>query len=153
MIPKEFFVTSGRATSPVSELNAFDLALKNAGVSQCNLVAVSSILPPGCKERKWRKLPAGSITFAVLARMDGEEGTTIGAGIAWAWEANGKYGMVAEAHGHMDHKAIKETLEWKIREMAEIRQIEIGKIRYRIEVLRVPMDHYGCVIAALVYCL
>jgi len=153
MIPKEFFVTSGRATSPVSQLNAFDLALKNAGVSQCNLVAVSSILPPGCKERKWRKLPAGSITFAVLARMNGEEGTTIGAGIAWAWEADGKYGMVAEAHGHMDHKAIKETLEWKMKEMAEIRNVEIGKIRYRIEILRVPMDHYGCVLAALVYCL
>ncbi|HDI07439.1 MAG TPA: pyruvoyl-dependent arginine decarboxylase [Candidatus Bathyarchaeota archaeon] len=152
MIPKEFFITSGKATSPVSELNAFDLALKNAGVSQCNIVTVSSILPPGCKERKWRKLPAGSITFAVMARMNGEEGTTIGAGIAWAWEANGKYGIVAEAHGYMDRKAIKETLDWKIREMAEIRQIEIGKIRYRIEVLRVPMDNYGCVLAALIYC-
>jgi len=152
MIPKEFFVTSGKAISPVSELNAFDLALKNAGVAQCNLVAVSSILPPKGKERKWRKLPPGAITFAVMARMNGEEGTTIGAGIAWAWEANGKYGMVAEAHGYMDRKAVKETLEWKIKEMAKIRNVEIGKIRYRIEVLKVPMDHYGCVIAALVYC-
>jgi arginine decarboxylase len=152
MIPKEFFITSGKAISPVSELNAFDLALKNAGVAQCNLVAVSSILPPKCKERKWRKLPPGAITFAVMARMNGEEGTTIGAGIAWAWEANGKYGMVAEAHGYMDRKAVKETLEWKIKEMAKIRNVEIGKIRYRIEVLKVPMDHYGCVIAALVYC-
>jgi arginine decarboxylase len=151
MIPKEFFVTSGKATSPVSELNAFDRALKNAGIAQCNLVNVSSILPPNCKERKWRKIAAGCITFAVVARMDGEEGTTIGAGIAWAWEKNKTYGMVAEAHGYMDSRALKETLEWKIKEMAKIRDIEIDKISYRIEVLRVPMDHYGCVISALVF--
>jgi len=151
MIPKEFFVTSGKATSPVSELNAFDLALKKAGIAQCNLVPVSSILPPICKERKWRKIPAGAITHAVIARMDGDEGTTIGAGIAWTWEVNRKYGIVAEAHGYMDARALKETLEWKTKEMAKIRGIEIDRINYRIEVLRVPMDNYGCVIATLVY--
>jgi len=59
---------------------------------------------------------------------------------------------VAKAHGYMDHKALKETLVWKIKEMAEIRGIELGPIKFRIEVLRVPMDHYGCVIATLVYC-
>jgi arginine decarboxylase len=151
MIPKEFFITSGKAASPVSELNAFDLALKKAAIAQCNLVSVSSILPLGCKERKRRKITAGAITYAVIARMDGDEGTTIGAGIAWTWEKNGKYGLVAEAHGYMDSKALMETLEWKIKEMAKIREIEIDKINYRTEVLRVPMDNYGCVIATLVY--
>jgi arginine decarboxylase len=151
MILKEFFVTSGKAISPVSELNAFDLALKNAGIAQCNLVSVSSILPPNCVERKRKKLPIGWITFAVMARMDGDEGTTIGAGIAWAWEKDKKYGIVAEAHGYMDQKALKEILEWKIREMAKIREIEIDKVNYRMEVSRVPMDNYGCVVAALVY--
>jgi arginine decarboxylase len=152
VIPEEFFVTSGKATSPVSELNAFDLSLKNAGIAQCNLVAVSSILPPQCKERRWRKLPAGAITHAVVARFDGGEGTTIGAGIAWAWERKGEYGIVAEAHGHMDRKALEETLARRIREMAEIRGIETGKAEFRIEVLRVPEGNYGCVLAALVYC-
>ncbi len=152
MIPKEFFVTSARAISPVSRLNAFDLALKNAGISQCNIVPVSSILPPGCKERKWRKIPAGSITFVVAARMDGEEGVNIGAGIAWTWEKSGEFGIVAEAHGYMDKKALKETLDGKIKEMAEIRGILVTPLRYRIEVLRVPMGNYGCAVATLVYC-
>ena len=151
MIPKEFFITSGKAKSPVSELNAFDLALKKAGIGQCNLVPVSSILPPKCRNRKWRKIPAGSITHAVIARMDGGEGTTIGAGIAWAWESERKYGLVAEAHGYMDARALKETLQWKIKEMAKIRGIQIDKINYRMEALRVPMDNYGCVISTLVY--
>jgi len=151
MIPKEFFITSGKGINPVSELNAFDLALKKAGVAQCNLVPVSSILPPKCKNRKWRKIPEGSITHAVIARMNGGEGTTIGAGIAWAWESERKYGLVAEAHGYMDARALKETLQWKIKEMAKIRGVKIDKRNYRMEVLRVPMDNYGCVMSALIY--
>jgi len=151
MIPKEFFITSGKAVSPVSELNAFDLALKKAGIAQCNLVCVSSILPRGCTEVEKHNIDAGAITFSVLARMDGDEGTTIGAGIAWAWAGSKRYGVVAEAHGFMDKKALEETLEWKIKEMAKIRGIQIGPIEKRMEVLRVPMDNYGCVISALVY--
>ena len=151
MIPKEFFITSGKAESPVSELNAFDLALKKAGIAQCNLVAVSSILPKSCIEINRHDIPAGCITYSVLARMDGEEGTAIGAGIAWAWAKSKKYGLVAEAHGYMDKRALEETLDWKIKEMAKIRSIKIGPIQMQLETLRVPMDNYGCVISALVY--
>ena len=151
MIPKEFFVTGGKAVSQVSELNAFDLALKKAGISQCNIVSVSSVLPPGCKERKWKDIPIGAITYAVVARMDGKEKTTIAAGIAWTWEKSKKYGIVAEAHGNMNLKTLKQTLEWKIKEMAKIREIEIDKITYRTETLKVPENNYGSVIVALVY--
>ena len=153
MIPKEFFVTSGKAISPVSQLNAFDRALKNAGIAQYNLVQVSSILPPRCKEGKLRKISAGSIIHTVMARMDGPEGITISAGIAWAWEKNEKYGLVAEAHRQIDQESLKAILEWKIREMAKTRGIELGEISYRTEVLTVPLENYGCVIAALIYIL
>ena len=57
MIPQRFFVTSGKAFSPISELNALDLALKNAGISQCNLVPVTSILPHGCVETEFIDIP------------------------------------------------------------------------------------------------
>jgi len=144
-------VTSGKATSPISELNAFDLALKNAGIAQCNLVSVSSVLPPRCKETKLKQMPIGAITHAVVARMNAEGEATIGAGIVWAWEKDKKYGIVAEAYGYLDKKALERTLEWKIREMAKIREIEIDKINYRMETLKVPTDNYGCVIAALIY--
>ena len=153
MIPKRFFVTSGKATSPVSELNAFDEALERARIAQCNIVTVSSILPGGCKEVEPRDIPVGSITYAVLARMHGEEGTTIGTGIAYGFSSDMSYGIVAEAHGYMDSDALKEILEWKIEEMAKIRHIRLSNITYRIEVLRVPMDSYGCVVCALVYLL
>lgn len=151
MVPRAFFVTSGKAYSPISELNAFDLTLKKAGIAQCNLAPVSSILPPGCVEKKRQKIPIGSITHAVIARMDGNEGTTIGAAISWCWEKEKKYGIVAETHGFMDRKALKEIAEWRIREMAKIREIETREVHLRIETLRVPMDNYGCVLATLVY--
>jgi arginine decarboxylase len=151
MIPKEFFVTSGKAISPVSELNAFDLALKKAGISQCNIVPVSSILPPTCRAVKLRRMPAGTIIYAVVARMDGGERTRIGAGIAWAWEEDEKYGLVAEAHGYMDQEALEETLDWKIREMAKIREIDLRDVSHRMEVLKIPADNYGCALATLVY--
>jgi len=151
MVPKEFFVTSGKAFSPTSELNAFDEALKNAGIAHCNLVQVTSILPKGCIQRERIDIPVGAITYAVIAKMDGTEGQNIGAAIAWAWEKNGKNGIVAETHGFMDDEALLEIAEWKIEEMAKVRAMEIGKINYVHETMRVPMDNYGCVIAALVF--
>jgi len=151
MIPKTFFVTSGKAVSPVSELNAFDLALKKAGIDQCNIVSVSSIIPKECSEGNYTKIPAGQITFTVIARMDGDEGSIISSGIAWARGLRGGYGLVAEHHGYTDKKRTKETLQWKIEEMAKLRRLKLGQIFYRIETLRVPMDNYGCSVVAFVY--
>ena len=51
----------------------------------------------------------------------------------------------------MDEKSLQETLEWKIREMAKIRDLKIAGIKHRIESLPILVGHYGCVIAALVY--
>ena len=151
MIPKEFFVTSGKAVSRVSELNAFDLALKEAGIAQYNIVEVSSVLPPNCKEVEPRTMPVGSIIYAVMARMDGKGGETISAGIAWTYEENGSYGIVAEAHGYIDEKEIQKALKHRIEEMARARGIRTGTIKYRIEGMKVPSGKYGCTIAALIY--
>lgn len=151
MIPKKFFVTSGKAIDPISSLNAFDAALVDAKISQCNLVSVSSILPPEAEEIQKVPIHPGSVTFVVLARMDGDEGEEIAAGVGWTWEANHKFGMVAEAHGYMSREAINEILEWKLNEMARLRGITITEKKVKAETLTVPMDNYGSVIAAVVF--
>ena len=151
MIPKEFFVTKGKAFSPTSSLNALDQALKNAKIAHCNLVPVTSILPKGCVQKELIDIPIGSITHAVIARKDGVEGQNIGAAIAWSWEKSGRCGIVAETHGYMDKTALLEIAEWKIKEMAKIREIKINEIHYVYETMKIPMDNYGCVIAALVF--
>jgi len=79
-IPTRFFVTSGRAASKVSDLNAFDAALTDAGLSEQNLVYVSSVLPVNIRQVKWQELPMGAITHCVLAQQRGGEGEMISAG-------------------------------------------------------------------------
>jgi len=154
-LPKRFFVTSGVATSSVSPLNAFDAALAKAKIAQCNLVNVSSILPADATMADNETIPAGTITFAVMARMDGDPGETIGAGVAWVWGSTSsgqRYGMVAEAHGYKDKEAIDKELKWKLQEMAKIRELNIESIQTRSEFLEVPKGKYGSAVVALVYC-
>ena len=153
LIPREFFLTSGRGTSPTSPMNAFDRALMEAGIAQCNLVPVTSIIPPRCRERRWKKLDIGTITPVIMAKAVGGPGETIGAGLAWAWEKEGRIGLVAEVYGHYDRKALLTALDARLKEMAEARNIEIGEINRRFEVMKVPQGVYGCVLAALVFIL
>ena len=47
-IPQQMFFTKGVGTHR-EQLHSFELALRDAGIEKCNLVQVSSILPPGCK--------------------------------------------------------------------------------------------------------
>jgi len=151
LVPKKFFVSSGSAVSMVSDLNAFDKALINANIGEQNLVAVSSVLPVGAKQVPIRVLPMGEVTHCVIAQMRGSEGEMISAGIAYAHRKDGKGGYVAEGHIHGTKKALKEVLNWKMEEMAKLRQVEFKSVHYKIEELSVPMDHYGACVAALVF--
>src|SRR2546426_3179916 len=95
-IPTRFFVTSGRAVSKISDLNAFDAALTDAGLSEQNLVYVSSVLPVNVRQITWKELPMGAITHCVLAQQRGGEGEMISAGIAFGFRDDGHGGDVAE---------------------------------------------------------
>ncbi len=149
-IPSRYFVATGTATSPVSDLNAFDQALVAAGIAEQNLVSVSSVLPVGIEEVEPMELPMGAITHCVLAQQRGTEGETISAGIAYGFRQDGHGGYVAEGHGHMDRSALEEILEWKMNEIARHRDVKLDEIHYGIEETRIPMDHYGACIASLV---
>ncbi|PSN83491.1 hypothetical protein B9P99_04865 [Candidatus Marsarchaeota G1 archaeon OSP_B] len=153
-LPKAFFLTKGKASSDISPLNAFDEALMVAGITQCNIVSVSSILPPNAKEVEPVPITPGTITFAVLARMDGGSRETIGAGVGYAMcttLSGSGYGIVAEAHGYKDERALKAELKHKLEQMAKIRKMSIQSVKFVVESMEVPRGKDGCVIAALVY--
>ena len=150
-LPNRFFVTSGKAVSKVSDLNAFDTALLDAGLSEQNLVSVSSVLPQGARPVRRRDLPMGAITFCVLAQQRGGEGEMISAGIAFGPRDDDLGGYVAEGHMHGTGRALREVLEWKMGEMAKLRGCRFRRIEYKIEDLSIPMDHYGVCLAALVF--
>jgi arginine decarboxylase len=151
-VPGRFFVTSGIAHDGASELNAFDLALKDAGITQCNLVEVSSILPPGCEEVEPMCIPTGAVTYCVMARMAGTKGERIGAGLAWAWGTNAegeRHGIVAEHHGNSPDAELERMLLIKLRRMAEVRGMELEEPRTLVRSV-VCDGNYGCAVAVLV---
>ena len=71
-IPTKMFFTKGVGRHK-DYLQSFELALRDAGIEKSNLVAVSSIYPPGCKrvskDEGVKLIHRGAITFAVMARI------------------------------------------------------------------------------------
>src|SRR3989441_5249920 len=104
-IPTKFFVTSGKAVSKVSDLNAFDEALQNAGLAEQNIVSVSSVLPVGIRPVRQRDLPMGAITHCVLAQQRGGGGETISAGIAYGFRDDDYRGDIAGSPKHRAKKS------------------------------------------------
>src|SRR3990170_137359 len=103
MISKYFFLT--KCVGKHREyLQSFELALRSAGIQHCNIVNVSSIIPPDCKliskEKGLKTLKPGEITFVVLAKNSTNEprrliAASIGVAIP---SGNEKYGYLSEHH-------------------------------------------------------
>ena len=72
MVPKKVFFTKGVGVHK-DKLASFEMALRKGGIERCNLVNVSSILPPKCKIisklEGIKHLKSGAITFCVMARQ------------------------------------------------------------------------------------
>src|SRR4030043_517538 len=105
MIPKFFFLTKGVGKHR-EQLQSFELALRDAGIEHCNLVNVSSIVPPGCKqlsrELGLKMVQPGEITFVVLARNATNEPHRLLAASIGVAIPSGKnhYGYLSEHHSY-----------------------------------------------------
>ncbi|MGB2727618.1 MAG: pyruvoyl-dependent arginine decarboxylase [Halobacteriota archaeon] len=159
LIPGAFFVTSGVGMD-FEQAIAFDLALSNAGISECNLVEVSSILPADAVEieRSEVMLTAGEITFCVLSRADGKSGEVIGAGIGYGRigiENEHGFGIICEHHGHYSREYLVAKISEKLYTMAETRirgkKIEIEGKKLEVKSEEVEVGKFGSVVVALVF--
>lgn len=111
-IPQKIFFTKGVGRHK-DYLQSFELALRQAGMEKCNLVNVSSILPPGCKRvpasEGIKLLSPGGLTFVVMARnATNEANRLVAASIGVAQPADeGAYGYLSEHHsfGETDERA------------------------------------------------
>jgi len=112
MVPTKMFFTKGVGVAN-QQLMSFEMALRNAGIEKFNLVAVSSIFPPGCKrisrEKGLEMLKPGEVVFCVLARnATNEPNRLIAASIGCAVPAGNdqQYGYLSEHHpfGETDEK-------------------------------------------------
>jgi arginine decarboxylase len=103
MVPKKVFFTKGVGRHK-EELQSFEAALRNAGIEKCNLVNVSSIIPPKCKiiskEKGIKQLRPGEITFVVMSRnKTNEPNRLVGASVGVAIpKERDSHGYISEHH-------------------------------------------------------
>ena len=115
--PTKYFMVCGKAEG-YKPLNAFDGALLNAGIGNTNLVRMSSIIPPGCREIEPVKLPFGALVPVAYASHTSETpGEVISAAVAVAIPEDESYpGLIME----YSDAAPKEEVEEVVRRMAEL---------------------------------
>jgi len=120
-VPTKYFLTKGVGVHE-KDMRAFEEALRDAGIEMCNLVKISSVVPPGCKciskEEGVALLKPGQITFAVIAQSEtNEPGQIISAGIASAQpEDNTLFGYLTELEEVIGRT--KEDVTQDVEEMA-----------------------------------
>jgi len=168
MIPRYYFVVSGSALSSVSPLNAFDGALKEAGIHNLNFVEVSSILPKGVTRLELKReevasfFEPGELVFAVQARGTGREGEYVSTGLMWGEgvETNGfvvehqSSAITSEIGSYTEEtrKELTDVLRSKFQEMARIRGFKTKAPRFKTAEIYVPTGMYGCALTFLILC-
>ena len=103
MVPKFSFLTKGKGVSK-EKLTSFEMALRDAGIAEFNLVKVSSIMPPFCKiiskKEGLKKLSPGQILYVVLSESaTNEHGRKVAASVGIAMPADrSRHGYLSEHH-------------------------------------------------------
>ena len=103
LVPKKMFFTKGVGYH-TEQLASFEMALRDAGIAEYNLVTVSSIFPPNCrrisKDEGKKLLSPGQVIFCVMARnATCEPNRLIAASIGLAQPADpAQYGYLSEHH-------------------------------------------------------
>jgi arginine decarboxylase len=103
LVPKRLYLTNGVGVHG-EKLQSFELAHPAAGIAYLNLVAVSSIYPPGCRIVTRAKgeeyLEPGQIAFVVMSRSESNEPhRMIAASIGVAVPRDRRmYGYLSEHH-------------------------------------------------------
>ncbi len=111
LVPTRMFLTKGVGHHK-EELRSFELALRSAGIEKCNLVTVSSILPPNCqvipRNEGLKHLHPGQITYCVMARLaSNEPRRLLAASVGLAVPADkSHYGYISEHHAYGQTKRI-----------------------------------------------
>jgi len=111
LVPKKVFFTKGVGVHK-EKLQSFEMALRQAGIAACNLVYVSSILPPNCQivspDKGIGRLKPGQITYCVMSRnATNEPNRVLGAAVGLAYsEDSSTYGYLSEHHSFGETKKV-----------------------------------------------
>lgn len=130
--PTQYFLASG-ASEGYTPLNAFDGALLQASIGNTNIIRMSSILPPRCRQISAIDLPLGALVPAAYAALTSDvPGEIISAGVAVALPENENLnGLIMEYSARGERRTIEEVVRnmamegmklrgWKVKELKSI---------------------------------
>jgi arginine decarboxylase len=85
-IPRDYFIAKGSGQSDIAiHAGSFHLALLDAGISICNIMTYSSILPSIAREVERPKLRHGSVMETIMAVAHATSEQFAVAGIIYGW--------------------------------------------------------------------
>ncbi|MGD0229077.1 MAG: arginine decarboxylase, pyruvoyl-dependent [Syntrophorhabdales bacterium] len=129
--PTKFFLVSG-SSEGFSLLNAFDGALLASGVGDTNLVKMSSILPPECKEIKPPPvpMPQGALVPVAYASLCSDvPGEVISAAVAIGIPQDSKRaGLIMEYSARAEEGVVVERVKEMVEKGMELRNRPIKAI-------------------------
>lgn len=142
-------------------LSAFDGALFDAGVSNYNLLVLSSIIPPHTVIRQQKfKTPDeeyGHKLYVVMSeKRSRESGRFIGAAVGWCQEADGR-GVFVEHHFiENSEEAVRSQLEDEVKrsltDLCHLRGFSFTKEKMNIKMCVTKVtDTPSCVLVVAVY--
>lgn len=128
-------IASGVGEGP-TPLAAFDAALENAGVSNYNLLCLSSIIPPGSIIERTPCVSSqdefGHRLYVVLAQQrETEPGKAAWAGLGWVQCPDDGRGLFVEMQGD-DRADVEERIELTLADMVRRRPWPFGPIQKEI---------------------
>jgi arginine decarboxylase len=134
-VPTRVFFVSGVGVHTMERV-ALQHAMREAGVADCNLLKVSSVIAPGCRiisEEEGRKLlRPGNMVYAVIATAQTDEPhQRVTTALAWAKpEKPGVPGYIAE----LEEEMAKGKSEATATEQVATEVLEILAMRLRVKV-------------------
>jgi pyruvoyl-dependent arginine decarboxylase (PvlArgDC) len=173
-IPTAYVVVTGAGQSNYGippdpyETFSYDIALKEAGIENFNVVYYTSVLSPESYEVPFDSVKNyfhhGAVLETIMAKAFGIKGDTVVAGVArvWAQDEKGKYigGFAAEyekvyKNSKIDTKTLiknaKKELTLSLQNVLKIRNLkQKGNIKYNIKPLNITKK-YGITLAAIAF--
>lgn len=145
----QFTIVTGYGVGHTA-LNAFDNALQNSGVGNYNLVKVSSILPPQCKESTIIEVPHGSLLPVAYSSIEssniGEE-IVAAIGIGIPSDPN-NIGVIMEYSSRGTAVNAESIVKQMVEEAMNNRNIQIADVLVR-SCRHIIANKYECAFAAV----
>lgn len=144
-------VNSGTGSGPTS-LAAFDSALRDAGVANCNLLVLSSVIPAGSLvevRKPVLKAKWGDRLYVVLAQerviMPNKEGW---AGLGWAQDPGTGEGLFVEHHGGSEQE-VRQDIEDSLNSLYRGRNLEVPEIHMEVKGVTCKKEPVCAVVVAV----